>query len=565
MKKLNFQLLAVIFAAFVLAFSACKKDDEEEIQEPPTPPTMTSIAIDGENTEFTATIEFSEGVYKSNNSTGNLDETSLIVSLTGGVAGLDSYTVDHTAGNNTAEINIVLVDYSDGNEEITVQPASATSIYNNAGTAMEESQSQKITLSGTTFETINISDDGNGTGTVTWTRNNTYVLNGFVFVNDGDVLIIEAGTVIKGKPGQGENASALIVARGGQIMAEGTDDMPIIFTAESDDLNGNLAVTDRGLWGGLIILGSAKLNSTPGETQIEGIPTNEERGRYGGDDDSDNSGIVKYVSIRHGGTDIGEGNEINGLTLGAVGSGTVIEYIEVIANKDDGVEFFGGKPQLKNILVAYVGDDSFDYDEGFRGKGQFWCAIQDPNEGDRLGEHDGGTDPETGEPYAIPTIYNASYIGRGEGAGKRVITFRDNAGGHYRNSIFSNQDKGIDIENLDDDQDSYKQFSDGNLTIENNVFWAVSDGTAEGLFKVSGPGASPADSLAAVQAFAAYFNDAGNSVTDPGVSIDNPVPSNPVTDNLAPYNDVWFDEVSYKGAFGSDNWAAGWTRYFSEK
>ena len=268
-------------------------------------------------------------------------------------------------------------------------------------------------------------------------------------------------------------------------------------TAEADD--GTLAATDRGLWGGLIILGSGVLNSTPGETQIEGIPTNEARGLYGGTNNADNSGLLKYVSIRHGGTDIGDANEINGLTLGGVGSGTVIEYIEVISNKDDGVEFFGGKPQLKNILVAYVGDDCFDYDEGFSGKGQFWCAIQDPNDGDRLGEHDGGTDPETAEPFAIPTIYNATYIGRGAAAGKRVITFRDNAGGHYRNSIFTDQAKGIDIENLAENQDSYKQFDDGNLSLENNVFWNVADGTGAGIFKISGPGSSPADSSAAVR------------------------------------------------------------------
>jgi hypothetical protein len=410
-----------------------------------------------------------------------------------------------------------------------------------------------------------IVDDGNGTGTTTWKSGKTYFLQGFVFVNEGQILSIEPGCVIKGKAGQGENASALIVSRGGKIIAEGNADNPIIFTAEADDLNGSVSITDRGLWGGLIILGKAKLNSAPGESQIEGIPTSEPRGRYGGNNDSDNSGVLKYVSIRHGGTDIGEGNEINGLTLGAVGSETIIDYVEVIANKDDGVEFFGGKPQLKHILVAYVGDDSFDYDEGYRGKGQFWCAIQDPNDGDRLGEHDGGTDPETGEPYAIPTIYNATYIGRGTDAGKRVITFRDNAGGHYFNSIFTEQTKGIDIENLEEAQDSYKQFTDGNLSLENNIFWAVSDGTAEGLFKISGSGASPADSLAAVEAFAAYFEDAGNAVANPEVSKYNPVPSNAQTDNLAPYSDSWFEVVNYKGAFGSDNWAAGWTRYFSGK
>ena len=409
-----------------------------------------------------------------------------------------------------------------------------------------------------------IVDNGGGTGTTTWKSGKTYFLDGFVFVNEGQILTIEPGCVVKGKAGQGENASALIVARGGKIMAEGTADDPIIFTAEADDLQGSVGLSDRGLWGGLILLGKAGLNSTPGESQIEGIPTSEPRGLYGGSNDADNSGVIKYVSIRHGGTDIGDGNEINGLTLGAVGSATIIDYVEILANKDDGIEFFGGKPRLKHILVAYCADDSFDYDEGFRGYGQFWCAIQDPSEGDRLGEHDGGTDPETGTPYAIPTIFNVTYIGRGADAGKRTITFRDNAGGHYLNSIFTNQTKGIDIENLADDQDAYKQFVDGNLTIQNNVFWNVADGTAAGIFKISGSGADPADSTAAVEAFTAYFDAAGNQVVNPGVNANNPVPSSPQTDNLASYTDAWFDVVSYKGAFGSDNWAAGWTKYFSE-
>ena len=145
----------------------------------------------------------------------------------------------------------------------------------------------------------------------------------------------------------------------------------------------------------------------------------------------------------------------------------------------------------------------------------------------------------------------------------RVITYRDNAGGHYSNSIFVEQARGIDIENLESDQDSYKQFADGNLTLNNNVFWNVSDGTGAGIFKVSGPGANETDSLAAVQVFAAYFDAAHNSVADPGVSAADPVPLNPQTDNLAPYNDAWFEQVNYKGAFGSTNWAEGWTRYFS--
>ena len=564
MKKINITLLlTVVVSAIVLSFSACKTGTT--LTPDPTPPTMTNITIAGQNKVFTATVTFSEAVYKNADKTGALVNNSFNVTVSGGTGALNSYEVTHTAGATEATIAVTLTDFSNGSELLTVGPSSAASIYDNEGTAMDASQKQQITLSGTVHETVTIKDDGNGVGDQTWTANNTYLLEGFCFVNDGQTLTIEAGTVIKGKPGQGENASALIVSRGGKIMAEGTKYAPIIFTCEADDLNGSVGLTDRGLWGGLIVLGKAQLNSTPGESQIEGIPTNEPRGIYGGTDDTDNSGILKYISIRHGGTDIGAGNEINGLTLGAVGSATVIDYIEVLSNKDDGIEFFGGAPRVKHFLSVYCADDCFDYDEGFRGFGQFWCAIQDPNTGDRLGEHDGGTDPETGTPYAQPYIYNATYIGRGADAGKRTITFRDNAGGHYANSIFFNQAKGVDIENLADSQDSYKQFQDGILTVEHNVFWNVADGTAAGIFKISGHGLSPADSTAAVAAFAAYFATAGNVVSNPGISAANPIPATPVTGTMSDYTDQWFDAVTYKGAFGADNWAAGWTEFFKNK
>ena len=254
-------------------------------------------------------------------------------------------------------------------------------------------------------------------------------------------------------------------------------------TFEGDALDGTTESTRRGEWGGLIILGSAGLNSSPGVTQIEGIPTNEPRGEYGGSNDADNSGSITYVSIRHGGSDIGAGNEINGLTLGGVGSGTVIDFVEVIGNADDGVEFFGGTARTKHLLTAYCGDDSFDYDEGFRGFGQFWCTVQSDDEGDRGGEHDGGTEPETATPYAIPHIYNCTYIGNGQG---RAVTFRDNAGGHYHNSIFTNWSSGIDIEDLSADQDSYAQFENANLSLNGNIFWDITEGSATNdLFTVS--------------------------------------------------------------------------------
>ncbi|MBN2892884.1 MAG: hypothetical protein JXL97_13535 [Bacteroidales bacterium] len=423
---------------------------------------------------------------------------------------------------------------------------------------------------------VTIIDKGQGIGTKTLSSDTVWILQGFVFVNEEQTLTIEAGTLVKGMPGTAENASALIVARGGKINAVGTATNPIVFTANADNYEGTgVDMMAQGLWGGIIILGNATTSNSTSEKAIEGIPTSEIRGLYGGSNDADNSGTMKYVSIRHGGADIGEGNEINGLTLGAVGSATTFEYIEIISNKDDGVEFFGGAPQLKNIVVAYCGDDCYDYDEGFHGKGQFWYAVQG-TEADRMGEHDGGpSDNETGTPYAMPKIYNVTYFGN---AGGKVITFRDNAGGTYANSIFANQEKGIDIEYLQDAngdmvQCSYKMFEDGNLELLNNVFSNVVavDAVASDLFKVSAPKDDNDVALYDVPAafstaFADYFTTSNNSVVDAGLSSSNPIPTNAQTNDLATYpSDSFFQSVNYKGAFGSTNWAQGWTLYFSNK
>lgn len=434
-------------------------------------------------------------------------------------------------------------------------------------------------------QTIEVSDDGSGTGTTTWTSDNTYLLDGFVFVNSGQTLTIEAGTVIKGKPGTGADAAALIVANGGTIMANGTEADPIIMTFENDPLDGSVPYTTNGEWGGLIVLGDAQLNSSPGETQIEGIPETEPRGLYGGNNDTHSSGSITYVSIRHGGTDIGAGNEINGLTLGGVGSGTTIEHVEVISNQDDGIEFFGGTAEVKWAIVAFCGDDSFDYDEGWRGKGQFWCTIQDPNgegNGDRGGEHDGGTDPEDGTPYAHPVIYNTTYIGRGIDAGKRALTFRDNAAGEYHNSIFANWGKGIDVENLASGEDSYNRLSSGELAFAGNCFYNVSqDGTAAtatDLFKITmgaGGWMNDADSLAQLSAsemvLQATFDANGNEVADPGLTYSTIQPGSMALD-LVPANDVsgatpptdaFYTAATYKGAFEpnetNENWLLGWS------
>jgi hypothetical protein len=206
----------------------------------------------------------------------------------------------------------------------------------------------------------------------------TYILRGRITVTDGATLTIQPGVVVKGQAGTGANASALLIARGGKLMAEGTAAQPIIFTAEADAIkpgqivSPNLDENINGLWGGLIVCGKAKISASNSsgdvsEVQIEGIPTSDANGLYGGSDDADNSGVIKYVSIRHGGTNIGSGNEINGLTLGGVGSGTVIDHIEIVANQDDGVEWFGGTVSVTHAISWNVGDDGFDTDQAWRG------------------------------------------------------------------------------------------------------------------------------------------------------------------------------------------------------
>jgi hypothetical protein len=296
---------------------------------------------------------------------------------------------------------------------------------------------------------------------------------------------------------------------------------------------------------------------------------------YGADPtvEDDNSGMMQYVSIRHGGTNIGEGNEINGLTLGAVGTASTFSYIEVVANADDGVEWFGGAPRCDHILVAWVGDDSFDYDEGYSGMNQFMAAIQSADEGDRLGEHDGGpSSNELGEPFAHPIFSNVTYVGRGAAAGKRTVTFRDNAGGEYHNSIFAEQAKGIDIEYREDGggssvgQCSYSQWTDeGILMLSNNIFQNVADGTGAGIFQVVSEKDDSDNDLFTVpdQAktdFAAYFESAGNMASDVGVDADNPTASGDVYGTSFEGMDAWFQSVGYKGAFApNENWAMGWS------
>jgi hypothetical protein len=442
---------------------------------------------------------------------------------------------------------------------------------------------------------------------VTWTANNEYLLDGLIFVNDGATLTIEPGTVVRGvrddRITTGDAASALIVRRGGRLVADGENEDgsidPIIFTAEDDDLSDpfDFASRDRGEWAGIILLGRATTNQPTTDTQIEGIPYDPVAGTgdealFGGTDDGDDSGVLRYVSVRYSGFSITgqEGDEIQGITLGGVGNGTVIEYVEIFASADDGIEFFGGTVNVKYAAVAFPFDDAFDYDMGWRGKGQFWFTIADTDAAGRGGEHDGGDDGgDDATPYATPIISNATYIGSGPTApaagdgNDYAFRMRDGAGGFYFNSIFTAYpDRAIDVENFENAAtfDSFTQYGDGNLKVENNLFFDFGRGaTFDDITDAGYSDENPTSSGAADDdAFAAYMAGA-NTIADPmlgGIGRDqsNSLDPRPATTSPAAsgadfsfdeLDDDFFDEVDFLGAFDpSDDgtmptWLAGWT------
>ena len=374
-----------IFALIGLLFSGCEKEKD--------PPVVT--APQSSSVEITESVDLSFGFnapagFKSASVTATGGDAEI---LTDGSAGAASGTivVSFTAGKVTGAGSVILT-MTDNDS----QTGSATAV---------------LTIEGVPV----ISVTQNITASTTWEKGKIYILEGRITVVPGVTLTIQPGVIVKGREGSEANATALMIARGAKIMAEGTADSPVIFTSVSDNIipgeiaSPNLAPTMNGLWGGLLILGRAPISAEAEAMQIEGIPASDLNGLYGGTDPADNSGILRYVSIRHGGANIGEGNEINGLTLGGVGSGTVIERIEIVSNQDDGIEWFGGTVNVKDVVVWNTGDDAIDTDQSWGGTIDNFIVI---NPGDECLELDG---PE-GTMVAKHILKNGScYAGNAQG------------------------------------------------------------------------------------------------------------------------------------------------------
>jgi hypothetical protein len=244
---------------------------------------------------------------------------------------------------------------------------------------------------------------GEITTNTTWLRTRTYVLNGFVYVRSGATLTIESGTIIYGDKA---TKGALIIEQGARIMADGTADQPIVFTSALPAGQRNY-----GDWGGLILCGRAPINVPGGTAVIEGGVGS----IYGGTDPNDNGGVLRYVRIEFPGIAFQPNNEINGLTLGGVGAGTTIEYVQVSYSGDDGFEFFGGSVNAKYLISLRTLDDDFDTDFGYSGKVQYAVCLRDPNAADQSTsqgfESDNDAQGTTNTPKTSALFCNVTLVG----------------------------------------------------------------------------------------------------------------------------------------------------------
>jgi hypothetical protein len=560
-------LSMLAFASLATSFMACD-DDEEEFDLPTIQIVNTTLEQRaGEIIQVDASVVADAGIKSIAVSVDGGEQQDITGSFANQKAAIVTYefTVPaEAAEGDTYAITFMLVD----NKNMS------------AGTGNPAT----ITVSQEPAQTIDVNESENGVGTTTWYARNTYVLNGKIFVNDGQTLTIEAGTVIKGQTGQAEAASALIVARGGKIIANGTDSNPIIFTALADDVTrtDDLPKNQRGLWGGVILLGNAYINHASGQTTIEGIPATatEYRSQYGvgteaitgkvwTQDNAHSAGELSYISIRHGGTNIGAGNEINGLTMGGVGTGTRIHHIEVFGNDDDGFEWFGGTANTSYLASILNQDDAFDWDFGWRGENQFWAAVQEQgfDLSDRGFESDGAHSGNLNAAlFSRPQIFNLTLVGS-TAAGTanttehKAMFFTENSGGSIHNSIVMGFGEGINITDVGGTSgNSRDRLAAGDLAFKNIIWSNVSNSTTAGI----------SNGLAALQS---YLDDAanGNEISaTPGIGITASrftlVPSSgslALTKSRsalpAATNGFTYETAEFVGAFGTTNWMKGWT------
>lgn len=401
----------------------------------------------------------------------------------------------------------------------------------------------------------------------TWTKNNTYLLSGFVYVLDGATLSIEAGTVIKGDKA---TKGTLVITRGGKINANGSANEPIVFTS-------NEAAPSYGDWGGIIILGKAATNQVyngvSGCGLVEG-GLDAVKGKFGGGDlpggavNTDNSGTLRYVRVEYPGIAFQPNNEINGITFGGVGSGTTVDFVQVSYSGDDAFEWFGGTVNCKHLIAYRALDDDFDTDNGFAGKIQFALAVRDPQIADVSGsngwEADNNAAGDETAPKSKATFSNVTILGP---TGTVNANYR--RGAHLRRSteqaIYNSVVVGAyQVGLFIDGNATANNAQAGTLVVKNSFFHGMATPLSS-----NGAGFDIA-AYATANAISAGTNAADAQLTDPfNLNQPNPrpLPGSPVLsagkfDSDARIGDAFFTPVSYAGAFGpTGDWSCPWASW----
>ncbi|HSH46046.1 MAG TPA: hypothetical protein VK966_09330 [Longimicrobiales bacterium] len=396
-------------------------------------------------------------------------------------------------------------------------------------------------------------EEGVLTGTLTADRtlsaDTTYLLKGVVLVEDGATLTIEPGTLILGDVAT--QPTALVIQQGGRIDAQGTADAPIVFT--SSNPAGSRA---RGDWGGVVLNGRSICNfPDAADCVAEGFP-----GSYGGDVLDDDSGIMRYVRVEFAGYEVSLGNELNAYTFNGVGSGTTLEYLQAHQGLDDGFEWFGGTVDLKYAVASGISDDSFDYSTGWQGRGQFWIALQDPDDADNGFEVDNNA-AEDALPRTNPSIYNVTLVGKGDtgtaGESTRGLLFRLGTAGDVGNVIVTGFEDGLDIDNAS----THQQCVEGNLVLSNSIIYGNGSDLADDddTFEVDCMAQPGWDTILHDDPMLADpFNwDAPDFAPQAG----SPAA---VAANAATVPGEWFTAVDYIGAVdpsAATRWYEGWTTW----
>ncbi len=421
-------------------------------------------------------------------------------------------------------------------------------------------------------------------GNYLWTADNCYIIDGLVFLEAAGTLTIEPGTVIQGRtnPTTGQNTSALIIAKGANIDAQGSETNPIIFTAETgEDVSPtDLTAEDKGRWGGLAILGDAEISNPDndaGEKFWEVLDEIAGAGQYGGTATQNVTRNLSYVSVRHAGAAVLPGQLFPALTLAAVRDSAQLDHLEVFAAADRGIAFYGGQAQLSYATSAFCEGPAFSWQEGYNGKGQFWFALADPGSTNLIADHRGyinGTTQDT--VVSAPKIYNATYIGGGGTGNTSAVAMRFSAAsaGVYGNSIFTHfNGNALEVEDIvGDDNDSQSLMAaETDFFLQNNLFWEFGAGDSisvqNGFLSASTGATDPsADFLVdhlvknrsmAVNPRLVSISNLPNGQLDPRPEECSAF----FTRNVFPDSEFFDKNVLHKGAFGKENslWLENWT------